>query len=76
MILSNQQKKHLEKAMANLAIICKGDFVKVVDCLEADYYTGQTFEVKSEPRQIGGTWCVSIDSLGYYDIARLEKCEG
>lgn len=71
-----QTKKYRERqqrTMSALATIRKGDRVKIVNCLEAERYSGETFEVLSEPYQICGTWCVKIERKGTFDIGCLEK---
>ena len=67
-------KKQLEeKTKENLATIKEGDIVRVVNCFEAERLKKKQFKVISEPYKIGGTYCIKLDGLGYFDIGRLEK---
>lgn len=77
MTTSNKFKEHQQRTMQALASIHRGDKVKIVNCLEAESYEGQTFEVQSDPWEICGAWCVKIMAgKGAFDIACLEKVEG
>ena len=75
MILNKMQTEHLQRTMNALALIRKGDKVKIVHCAEAESHAGETFKVISEPYQICGTWCVKIEQEGTFDIGCLEKVE-
>lgn len=75
MILNKRQLEHEERAKKALATIRVGDKVRVVNCWEENLYGQQTFEVVSEPHQIGSTWSVKIEGKGWFDIACLEKVE-
>lgn len=75
MIPTKEYRERQQRTMTALATIRKGDRVKIVHCLEAERYEGETFEVLSEPYQIGGTWCVKIERKGTFDIGCLEKVE-
>ena len=73
MIMSKKQLALEEKTKENLATIKAGDVVKVVNCFEAERLKEKEFKVISEAYKIGGTYCVKLDGLGYFDIGRLEK---
>ena len=76
MIPTKEYRERQQRTMKALATIRECDRVKIVHCLEAERYAGETFEVLSEPYQIGGTWCVKIERKGTFDIGCLEKVEG
>lgn len=54
-----------------------GDVVKMNDkYFEGKKHAGETFEVKSEPFTIGGTWCVYLKGYsGAYAMDGLDKVE-
>lgn len=70
----NQKKReHDKKTKQALATISKGDKVKIVDCWEAELYSGRDFTVESEATEIGGAYYFWINGIGYFDVACLEK---
>lgn len=76
MRLTKQDREYEKIVKKNLATVCVGDDVKVVNCLEAssNKCLGKTLKVLSEPYQICGTWCVKLECFGWFDIGRLDKC--
>ena len=73
MIMSKKWLAIEEKTKENLATIKEGDTVRVVNCFEAERLKEKQFKVISEVYKIGGTYCVKLEGLGYFDIGRLEK---
>ena len=74
MIYSKGRIAYEEKVKENLATIRAGDYVKVVDCWEAELCGDKALMVLSAPKQIGSKWCVRIEEQGWFDIGRVEKC--
>lgn len=70
MLLKNVCKK--ARANKNAKTLKIGDVVKIVDCWEAELYTDKTFTVDSYPLEMGGTYHVWINGIGYFDVAYLE----
>lgn len=73
MMTTKERRALEERTKDNLARIRQGDLVKVVNCLEAARLKENVFKVISDAYKIGGTYCVKLEGLGYFDIGRLEK---
>lgn len=76
MFVSKQWQSHEERTKENLAKIRNGDVVQIIEeCWEHEFYGEKEFNVISEPRKIGASYCVRLDGIGYFDIAMIKKVE-